>query len=533
MQAEPAAIASRIVRTLVDGRAADREAAQAMIYDSDQAIDREYLRKRLLEEWAKVQPPRHAKRNEDRKAAITRSWLVGTLAHVTDEDEEAAQLVRNHLQPAFEPKSFIRRWTLANLIRASAPDVTDLARQIANDKEIAQLGWAILAVESDKDEEKDAAIDKIQKGLTNKRSASLRRDTVYALRIVPLPDYSIGELCQIVSGAKYSDVTHEAILALGQVSGGAAARHAHAAARALTGFISENRHSSRRDGMRVKAVASLGNLKVENAAPILIEELYDDNPTIVREAARSLEKILGVRRVIIRVIEAATKSTPDNVEKLANAIRWMDRDAVAVVLEEYMVSGPTNQQELARRLMSEMGGAVALQKLQTRTMVTEQYHKILERAEERVRELFESTISEAQRGFKLATGMDTAIFATGILLILASAGMTLWQDNFNVWTASLTGAGGVLGVLYNILIAKPREQVKDAVHHLMYLKIVFLGYLRQLHQADQAYTRYVLEENNLSAEGVKAFSDIVGQIMSVAVRQLATVTETTLEPPTD
>jgi hypothetical protein len=43
------------------------------------------------------------------------------------------------------------------------------------------------------------------------------------------------------------------------------------------------------------------------------------------------------------------------------------------------------------------------------------------------------------------------------------------------------GGAGVLSILYTLLVARPRDQVRDAVDHLMYLKVVFLGYLRQLH----------------------------------------------------
>jgi hypothetical protein len=56
----------------------------------------------------------------------------------------------------------------------------------------------------------------------------------------------------------------------------------------------------------------------------------------------------------------------------------------------------------------------------------------------------------------------------------------------------------------------------------MYLKIVFLGYLRQLHQADQAYTRRLLEADTMSVEDVRQFSMVVERTMEEAVRQLAT-----------
>jgi hypothetical protein len=84
----------------------------------------------------------------------------------------------------------------------------------------------------------------------------------------------------------------------------------------------------------------------------------------------------------------------------------------------------------------------------------------------------------------------------------------------------VTGGLGVLGVVCGTLIAKPRQQVDAAVNRLMYMKIVFLAYVRQLHQADQAYTRRLLEEGALTAEEIRTFSAMNEKIMRSAVSQL-------------
>jgi hypothetical protein len=63
-----------------------------------------------------------------------------------------------------------------------------------------------------------------------------------------------------------------------------------------------------KDGMRTGAIAGLGNLKAESSAPVIIEELADDNPAIVREASQSIEKIVGLSVTVIRIVEAASKS---------------------------------------------------------------------------------------------------------------------------------------------------------------------------------------------------------------------------------
>ena len=54
----------------------------------------------------------------------------------------------------------------------------------------------------------------------------------------------------------------------------------------------------------------------------------------------------------------------------------------------------------------------------------------------------------------------------------------------------------------------------------MSLKIIFLGYLRQLHQADKAYVRRFLDDDQLTAAEVKQFSDVVAATMRDAVLQI-------------
>src|SRR5688500_17955625 len=118
-----------------------------------------------------------------------------------------------------------------------------------------------------------------------------------------------------------------------------------------------------KDGMRTGAITGLGNLEVESAAPLLVEELGDDNPAIVREAARALERVLGLGVAVTRVTEAAARADEGGLVAYGRALRWLNRDAVAEELEALMGAGAPRQQDAARSLLSELGGAVAFQKL--------------------------------------------------------------------------------------------------------------------------------------------------------------------------
>jgi hypothetical protein len=55
----------------------------------------------------------------------------------------------------------------------------------------------------------------------------------------------------------------------------------------------------------------------------------------------------------------------------------------------------------------------------------------------------------------------------------------------------------------------------------MYLKIVFLGCVRRVHQVDQAYTRHLFEDEKcMTADQVDEFAKLVKERMSDAIRQL-------------
>jgi uncharacterized protein (DUF2384 family) len=200
----------------------------------------------------------------------------------------------------------------------------------------------------------------------------------------------------------------------------------------------------------------------------------------------------------------------------------MQRDAVVEELESVMISGRPEEQDSARLLLSEMGGMAAMQKLHARTSAIAQFNSVMQTSEENIRRLFETTVKEAQTGFKMASIMDMLVFAMGIGLVSLSGGIVLANEgNLNSWVGiGLSGGTGVLAVLYGIVIARPRKQILEAVDHLMRQKVIFLSFLRQLHQVDQAYTRRLRDDKPLIPEEAGKYSQMVETIMITAVAQI-------------
>lgn len=505
--------ATTIFRALIGGRLSERYKAVETLNDPNSKIDvptlRTLLRRAITEDYAAGKEAEQ----EDRAIARTRSWLLAALGKISPGDDDATNLVSKHVHENHEPYNWARYWSLEGLIASNNAKTKAVAQSVADnddDPMVAMLATAYLGSLNDSN-----AVKKLRKNL---EAPQRQWFALRALRVVPIPA-TVPALCKIVEAAGYTDETYDAIMALANVPSHWS--HAATAGSALSAAIVKMRGSPWQDGMRTGTITGLGNLKVESSSPLLIEELTDDNPAIVREAARSLEKILGIRATVIRVVEAAAKAGAAASYVYGRALRWLNREAAANELETLMQTGSLGQQDIARDLLSELGGAVAFAKLRARTDVMRQYSEILEKAEEKVRELFETSVREAQNGFQIAVIMDVVVFAVGIILLLGSAGYALvMKGEISSWVGiGLTGGTGVLGVVYGVLIANPRRQVRESVDHLMRVKMVFLAYLRRLHQADQAYSRRLLDDEPITVEQVKSYSEAVGDIMKQTLEQ--------------
>ncbi len=512
-QKTPAWIVTALTRDRGTAKEAAIRAIDVMSLEGDRAVLRALLLQELTRDFVSPLPGQW----DDPKSSDARCWVLSALGRVADGDDQCKREVRRHLDPTLEPYEWARYWALEGLVAGRASDIEELARQIVRAREeplVLSLAYAILASRGDAECMK-VVQDRLEQN-SRETWAMLR-----ALRVVPALNAAvIHSLCSTVEQGTYSDLTFDAIVALGRIPPDS--QYADGAAQTLANYLVKYRWPMY-DSMRTKALVGLGNLRVTRIAPVLIEELFDDSQSIVSAAARSLEAVLGVRVGTIRILETAEAADPDTQAKLAAALRYMDRTAVVRELEPAMLTGPESQQAAARNLLSEVGGAEAFQRLRARTTAVTQYVGVLEEAETKIRKLFEDSIVEARHGFKVATSMDIVVFVVGILLILGSAvPILLAGGRLDSWAGvGITSGVGLLGVLYTLLIANPRRQVREAVDHLMHLKVVFLAYLRQLHQTDQAYTRRLLDDRDFPASEVATFTDMVDSSMTKALSELS------------
>jgi HEAT repeat protein len=508
---QPSRNALRLYTMLTEGRTSAKYNAIQMLDEKRLELDANYLRSLLVTALTQAYSSNQEALQDDDRLSDRRSWLLSALGRVIQDDTAARQLLIKHLDPHIEPNDWTRYWAMEGLYKGKDPHITEVARSVLETQHqqlTSTLASAILAASGDK--ESRALIENYlsdSQGTVERQWLALR-----ALRISPVPG-TYERLCEIVERAEYNDATFDAIRALRNVRRGTprAERALLSVAKAMAKF----RDNIFYDSMRQAAIGTIGYLGAKNGVPLLVDQLVDDNPAIVRDASNALERLVGARVAASRTIEAATESPPDSVRYYVDALRWMDRKEVVEELEAIMTTGPNLGQEIARRLLGEIGGLEAYSKLRARAFVTEQYTQQLEVAESKIREMFESTIDEARRGFGWAAKMDIGVFLLGLTLLALSGFAALFQaGGLHTWIlAGAVGGTGLAGALYGLLVANPRRQISENVDHLMRLKVVFLSYLRQLHQIDQAFTRLLLEKPSLELTDVERFRDAVGKAM--------------------
>jgi HEAT repeat protein len=512
--------AARIVDLIENGRESQRDYAERLLKLQSIPIDRALIRDRLLKLLTgRYKSERQPKDDEAEKlrAANIRAWTLYVLPLVAEGEAATVGVLRHALDPEKELNKWCRYWALVGQYRSGYAGLTeDTVVEVvksAGDDLVVMLAHAILAERGNTaslNALRDALLDTTQ----DKQWEALR-----ALRVVPVQDGALlRKLCEFVDEGTNSDITYDSIQALTNVNKDS--EYSKIAARALGNFVDRWSTYPGRDAMRIRAIAGLGRLKRLSEVQIVIEQLLDENPATVRESACALEVCLGTRPTVDRIVAEAARAQ-DGLRSYVFALRWLEgRDDVVDQLASVMVSGPAEQRDIARRLLSEVGGMAAIERLRVQSNLMSQHSEFLKQSEEHVQGLFENSIQDAHTGFSRTLLMDQCVFYVGLGLIGVSAALLLIHQGQLTADWVGTGTTGVLGVLYTLLLAKPREQVESSVDHLMQLKVIFLGFLRQLHQTDSAYIRRLLDDKSVPAEDLKSFTALIEEAMEKAVTQM-------------
>jgi hypothetical protein len=272
---------------------------------------------------------------------------------------------------------------------------------------------------------------------------------------------------------------------------------------------------------------ALGNLRAESATGELVKELLDDNPAIVRAAAQSLEKVMGASGMATRVLEDTVKTRDRaRIRKYSDALRDID-DQIAVTdtLEREMSSISQERRDTARELMSHLGGPLALEKLRASEKKIEEVMSLMKLAEDRIQNDFNKVTEEARTSFSVTTKMDQAWFYVGLGIIGISALVFMFiEHDFAGWLGFGVAEGtGIFSTLYSKFYSDPRRRIEESARGLMYMNIIFLGYLRRLYHIDLAFWQRLIEGGSIEITELNGYNRSINTTMNSAIHHMQKV----------
>lgn len=501
---------SEFIEILIKGTGAEKRKAVIWLDDAASPESRTELRVLLMHHLQVTHAPPQNSEDESIHRQDARAWMLSALGRVSKEDAAARDLLEQHLKAEYESNEWNRYWALEGIIATGGDSAVVFATMAKSDTSalVRCLALAVLATNGDQ-----GALQVLRAELGQNLWATLR-----ALRICMVPDPTILKtIFEIVRTGEYSDATYDAIVALGRVSRGSP--EAIEAVEVLAGYVRRYRWPMY-DSMRTNALISIGRLRSPHAVPVLLEELTDENPMIVLQAARALEAAVGARTSCRRILESVTQGI-QKPELYASALRALTREQVVSELEAALTTGATKEKEAALVLLRELGGAEAMDRLAAIRRTAEGFVAAQSAADQSIRNSLESSLAEVRQGFKVLIGMDIAIFVAGFLILCLGIGLVISaDDSLDRLVGALTSGTGFIGVLIRVM-TRARANIEPTVTRLVKVQAAFHGYLRQLRQVDQAYTQRVLEGKMQTGD----VRDYTGMLEQATARTLEHLTD--------
>jgi hypothetical protein len=290
--------------------------------------------------------------------------------------------------------------------------------------------------------------------------------------------------------------------------------------------------------LRQLAVVSLGRTTHKEATADLLKAIVDDNAEIRVQATKSLLSVLqnDLPTALRMIVQEAMKPGINDTDftYLVEAIRRTDKDKQLSVdiLAKEMESDDPNHAQQAQKMLYEIGGAEAFQKLNRRKTL-EQSYQVLQASETGVQKAFDNTTLQVRRNFYFSMGINAVIVSVGIILI----GLAVWQvivkpSNFAGWITP--GTGGVFGIILTLYFNGPRKNAQQDLQVLLNANIIYLGYLRMLNEIDATFKHDFIENPSFGANNmittVSKINDSLNEVLGLTATHLIPGDNTSINP---
>jgi len=489
----------------------------------------EPLRIRLVE--ALSADSRRTIDDEGHPGSWTRSWQVSALVICAGQDLEALALLERFSDRALEANRWVRYWTVAATYgREEHRDgAIKRARELAVDVDevilVRALAWVIIA-ECDDDrgalnallwclgegDEPFPSLDVLPGCDALVRGDEVKAAGLRALRVHPLPE-AFALVQKVVDEAPFASLTWDAIWVISKY--GEAARAAEAA-QTLARFIVTRRRSREYYEMVGVALRALGVLGIPQT-DLIIAELDSPAAGVFVEAAKALERLLGPAKAVERLIDILVDD-PGQEVKLADALRCMSRKPVVEALDANLRCGVNMREEAARLLLIEVGGAVAIDRVQARRQDLESRRKAVADLDERQREHVKLIAVGDGAATWIAVGMWVMVFLTGLTGIILGMVLVFHEgaEAYKGW--ALAGGGGLFSLLGKLGFSG--KMVETAGARASGRLAIFTGFQRRLQHIDLLLAQRFIDGAAIEVTEVEVLSNLIGNAQSQAQESL-------------
>ena len=241
----------------------------------------------------------------------------------------------------------------------------------------------------------------------------------------------------------------------------------------------------------------------------LKEELLEPDMSIVFEACKTLKCVFKIETCLENIITVLYNESVKNISFDDDKIYAISYSLKILSLKEATLINDLqdleqtyddyNKKNIVRKLFTEMGGMQAIRKSQQNADIRKKYMAMTSEAQKKVEEMFHRSIQDAKNAFKISLYMNIIVFLVGITLLGISGIMAIMSNEEDNWAGvGISSGTGFLSVVYSLFINKPSRKIRKNTNHLMRLKVIFLGYLRELTQMDQSFSKNLMDNDNIS-----------------------------------
>ena len=348
--------------------------------------------------------------------------------------------------------------------------------------------------------------------------------TLRALRALcefPMPDLA-ENIIFVMREGNYLEHKYEAIRALGTCTDNLKV------VRALGDVVrtETNRY------LILAAIESLDELKNGEAREDLIHALQNEDAEVRAQASGALLSFLSKEEAASTIIPIALKKgietnrIPDNLIEALRRIDKEDRSICTEILNKELESKDREHAEMAEKILTELGGWAAVQRLSQRRSTLESLDKLLAESEEVVKSTFQDTILQARRNFYFAMGVNILVVLVGLVLVILAI-FQLIQNPEKMESWIVPGGTGLVGVIINLYFNNPRTNAREDLTALINVNVIFLGFLRQLNEIDATFKHAYMEKQDFGLpqmrDTVQAIDNAMAHALNMTDRYLSTL----------